>query len=59
MSAVAVAWVIAWPGVTGAIVGARSAEQVDDWIAASRVRLSGEDLEEIGRAAEAAAHIPV
>ena len=59
VSAVAIAWVIAWPGVTGAIVGARSAEQVDGWIAAARVRLSPEDLEEIGRAAETAAHTPV
>ena len=29
VSAVAVAWTLAWPGVTGAIVGARGAAQVD------------------------------
>jgi aryl-alcohol dehydrogenase-like predicted oxidoreductase len=50
VSAVAVAWVIAWPGVTGAIVGARSAEQVDGWIAAAELKLTSEDLEEIAEA---------
>ena len=44
MPAVAVAWTLAWPGVTGAIVGARSPEQVDGWIDAASVRLSGEDM---------------
>ena len=34
-AAVAVAWVLAWPGVTGAIVGARSPQQVDGWIDAA------------------------
>src|SRR5256886_2974816 len=29
VSAIAVAWTLAWPGVTGAIVGARTAGQVD------------------------------
>src|SRR5215213_11878742 len=32
VSSIAIAWVLAWPGVSGAIVGARSAEQVDGWI---------------------------
>ena len=32
VAAVAVAWALAWPGVTGAIVGARRPEQVDGWI---------------------------
>jgi aryl-alcohol dehydrogenase-like predicted oxidoreductase len=50
VSAVAVAWVIAWPGVTGAIVGARSAEQVDGWIAAAELKLTSEDLREIADA---------
>jgi aryl-alcohol dehydrogenase-like predicted oxidoreductase len=35
----AVAWVLAVTGVTGAIVGARSASQVDGWIAAADLRL--------------------
>jgi aryl-alcohol dehydrogenase-like predicted oxidoreductase len=47
VAAVAVAWVIAWPGVTGAIVGARSAAQVDGWIAAASIDLTPEDLAEV------------
>jgi aryl-alcohol dehydrogenase-like predicted oxidoreductase len=50
VSAVAVAWTIATPGVTGAIVGARSAAQVDGWIDAARVVLSEDDLSEIAAA---------
>lgn len=46
--AVAVAWTLTHPAVTGAIVGARSAEQVDGWISAASLNLSQEDLEEIG-----------
>lgn len=52
VAAVAVAWTLAWPGVTGAIVGARSPEQVDGWIAAASVQLTDEDLDEIARAVE-------
>jgi len=50
VSAVAIAWTLAWPGVTGAIVGARSPEQVDGWIAAATLELSLADLDEIARA---------
>jgi aryl-alcohol dehydrogenase-like predicted oxidoreductase len=50
--AVAVAWVLSWPGLTGAIVGARSPEQVDGWIAAARLKLKDKDLEEISEAIE-------
>ncbi|HVC19517.1 MAG TPA: aldo/keto reductase [Vicinamibacterales bacterium] len=50
VGAVAIAWTLAWPGVTGAIVGARSAAQVDGWIAAASLTLSGLDLEEIALA---------
>ena len=50
VSAVAIAWGLAWPGVTGAIVGARSPEQVDGWIAAATLELSLADLDEIARA---------
>lgn len=39
VAAIAVAWVLAQPGVTGAIVGARSPEQVDGWIDAATVEL--------------------
>ena len=52
VGAVAIAWTLAWPGVTGAIVGARSPEQVDGWIDAARLTLSREDLAEIARAIE-------
>jgi len=50
VSAVAIAWTLAWSGVTGAIVGARSAEQVDGWIGAASLDLSGADLDEIAAA---------
>jgi aryl-alcohol dehydrogenase-like predicted oxidoreductase len=46
-AAVAVAWVLAWPGVTGAIVGARAPEQIDGWIDAATLTLPRSDLEEI------------
>jgi aryl-alcohol dehydrogenase-like predicted oxidoreductase len=51
-AAVAVAWTLAWPGVTGAIVGARSAEQVDGWIDATTLELTDDDLAELRRAIE-------
>ncbi len=47
VSAVAVAWTLAWPGVTGAIVGARDPAQVDGWIGAATLHFSAEDLGEI------------
>jgi len=47
---VAVAWTLVWPGVTGAIVGARSAEQVDGWIGAATLELTDSDLDEIAAA---------
>jgi aryl-alcohol dehydrogenase-like predicted oxidoreductase len=45
--AIAIAWTLAWPGVTGAIAGARTPEQVDGWIDAARITLTPEDLAEI------------
>jgi aryl-alcohol dehydrogenase-like predicted oxidoreductase len=50
--AVAVAWTLAWPGVTGAIVGARSPAQVDGWLDAAVVDLTDDDLAEIASAIE-------
>jgi aryl-alcohol dehydrogenase-like predicted oxidoreductase len=47
---IAVAWSLAWPGVTGAIVGARSPQQVDGWIGAVNITLTKEDLDEIAKA---------
>jgi aryl-alcohol dehydrogenase-like predicted oxidoreductase len=52
VSSVAIAWTLAWPGVTGAIVGARSAEQVDGWIGAATLTLAAQDLDEIAKAIE-------
>jgi aryl-alcohol dehydrogenase-like predicted oxidoreductase len=50
VAAVAVAWTLAWPGVTGAIVGARSPAQVDGWIDAAALALDPEDMAEIAQA---------
>ncbi len=50
VAAVAVAWGAAWPGVTGAIVGARSPEQIDGWIGAATLQLTATDIEEIAAA---------
>jgi aryl-alcohol dehydrogenase-like predicted oxidoreductase len=50
VSAVAVAWTLAWPGVTGAIVGARTPAQVDGWIGAAALALTAADLEQIAAA---------
>lgn len=52
VAAVAVAWTLAWPGVTAAIVGARSPAQVDGWIEAGRIDLASGDLEDIAAAIE-------
>ncbi len=50
VAAVAVAWTLAWPGVSGAIVGARSPAQVDGWLDAARLVLTQNDLDEVARA---------
>jgi aryl-alcohol dehydrogenase-like predicted oxidoreductase len=50
--AVAIAWCLAWPGLTGAIVGARSPEQVEGWIAAASLELDAEDMATIAAAIE-------
>ncbi len=50
VAAVAVAWTLAWPGVTGAIVGARSPEQVDGWLDAASLRLTDADMNAIAGA---------
>jgi aryl-alcohol dehydrogenase-like predicted oxidoreductase len=50
--AVAIAWTLAFPGVAGAIVGARSPDQVDGWISAAGLDLSSSDLDEISAAIE-------
>jgi aryl-alcohol dehydrogenase-like predicted oxidoreductase len=50
VSSVAIAWTLSWPGVTAAIVGARSPEQVDGWIDAANLELTLADLDEIATA---------
>ena len=49
-AAVAVAWTLTFPGVTGAIVGARSPRQVDGWLPAATLELKEDDLADIGAA---------
>jgi aryl-alcohol dehydrogenase-like predicted oxidoreductase len=48
--AVAIAWVLAWPGVTGAIVGARSPRQVEGWLPAASLVLTAADLDTVAGA---------
>lgn len=50
-AAVAVAWTLSVPGVTGAIVGARSPRQLDGWLPAAR--LGGLDAAAMGTVADA------
>ncbi len=52
VASVAVAWTIAWPGITAAIVGARSPQQVDGWVGAATVTLDAGDLGAIAAAIE-------
>ena len=52
-AAVAVAWTLAFPGVTGAIVGARSPRQVDGWLPAASLQLKDDDLSDITAAVRA------
>jgi len=47
VSAIAIAWVTTFPGVTAAIVGARNPEQVDGWLDATSLELTATDLSEI------------
>ena len=52
-AAVAVAWTLAFPGVTGAIAGARSPRQVDGWLPAATLELKDDDLSDIAAAIRA------
>ena len=49
VGAIAIAWTLAWSGVTGAIVGGRTPEQVDGWIGAGSIDLTPADLDDIAR----------
>ncbi|MEU5877778.1 aldo/keto reductase [Spirillospora sp. NPDC047279] len=53
LGAVAVAWALAWPGVTGAIVGARRPGQVDGWTPAAGLALDDADIEAVTAAIRA------
>ncbi|WP_198042278.1 aldo/keto reductase [Kitasatospora azatica] len=48
----AIAWVLAWPGITGAIVGARRPEQIDGSIGGGSLELTEIDREEIAAVIE-------
>jgi aryl-alcohol dehydrogenase-like predicted oxidoreductase len=52
VGAVAIAWTLAWPGVTAAIVGARNARQVDGWLGAATLVLTERDMTAIALAIE-------
>ncbi|NDL56389.1 aldo/keto reductase [Phytoactinopolyspora mesophila] len=52
VAAVAVAWTLAFPGVTGAIVGARRPTQVDGWLPAAELELGEDDMADIASAIE-------
>jgi aryl-alcohol dehydrogenase-like predicted oxidoreductase len=52
-AAAAVAWTLAFPAVTGAIVGARSALQVHGWLPAATLELKDDDLSDIAAAIRA------
>jgi aryl-alcohol dehydrogenase-like predicted oxidoreductase len=47
LSTLAIAWTLIAPGVTGAIAGARTPAQVDGWLAAAEMPLSGDALAQI------------
>jgi aryl-alcohol dehydrogenase-like predicted oxidoreductase len=51
---VAIAWVLKHPAVTGAIVGSRSAKQIDGIIGAAQLKLTTAEAGEIEGAAAAA-----
>jgi aryl-alcohol dehydrogenase-like predicted oxidoreductase len=51
-AALAIAWLLAWPGVTAAVAGARHPDQVDGWADGARVRLAREEFDTITGAIE-------
>lgn len=52
-SAMAVAWVLAWSEVTGAIVGARRPSQATAWLPGAELTLTGNELDELSEALSA------
>ncbi len=49
---IAIAATLSWPAVTGAIVGARIADQIDGWIDAASVELAPAELDQLTAALE-------
>jgi aryl-alcohol dehydrogenase-like predicted oxidoreductase len=47
VAALCIAWTLSWPGVTGAIVGARSPAQLDDWVRAGELTLDPLTLDSV------------
>lgn len=47
LPSLAIAWTLSVPGVTGAIVGARTPEQVEEWLGAGDIDLGDDDIKEI------------
>jgi aryl-alcohol dehydrogenase-like predicted oxidoreductase len=52
LPALAVAWALAVPGVTGGIVGARRPAQIDSWLPAAELELDPDTVAEIEQALE-------
>lgn len=52
VASVAIAWTLAWKGVTAAIVGARNAEQIEGWLDAANLALSEDELRTISASIE-------
>jgi aryl-alcohol dehydrogenase-like predicted oxidoreductase len=50
LSELAIAWTLAWPGVSGAIVGARRPAQLDEWIGAAELCLDEQTLDAVAQA---------
>jgi aryl-alcohol dehydrogenase-like predicted oxidoreductase len=55
-AAIAIAWALQQRGVTGAIVGARRPNQIDEWIDAATLALTDEDLAQISEAINESNH---
>jgi aryl-alcohol dehydrogenase-like predicted oxidoreductase len=49
-AAIALGWVLAWPMISGAIVGARNGSQIAGWIDGANTVLSDDELDEIAKA---------
>lgn len=50
---VALAWLIARPGITAPIVSATSLQQLDELVKATELMLSKQEIEELSRASKA------